>query len=110
MKPVRTANSNMVYLGPTPDVGDLHCQRIAPGHIRAIFALSPEEPAAIAAGGNVMLTLLREPIPPVALNVTGEQGVGEDAPEVEDRIRELRVVRDTGDEQDGDAPKDPEVS
>lgn len=91
MKPVCTAASNMVYTGPTPDIGDLHCQRIHPGRIRAIFHLSKAEREHIVGGGNIELEILTEPIPPMALNVTDEVGVGEDAPGVLDRLEQLQT-------------------
>ena len=91
MKPVRTASSNMVYVGPTPDISDLHCQRLRPGRIRTVWHLSKAEREYIAAGGNIELEILTEPIPPVALNVTDEEGVGEDARDVLDRLEQLRT-------------------
>lgn len=90
MKPVRTASSNLVYMGPTPDIGDLHCEREAPGQIRSIWWFTPAERKAIADGANLSLTILREPIPPVALHVTSAQGIGEDAPDVLTRLEVLR--------------------
>lgn len=93
MRPVRTARSNMVYVGPTPDIGDLHCQRIMPGHVRSIWRLSKAERAFVAATGHIELDLFTEPIPPVSLNCTDEVGVGEDAPEVLDRLDELQPDR-----------------
>lgn len=90
MKPVRTASSNVVYVGPTPDIGDLHCERLRPGHIRSVWYLSQAERDYIAAGGNIELDILTEPIPPVALNVTENEGVGEDAPEVLRRLEQVR--------------------
>ena len=89
MKPVRTENSNLVYTAPTPDIFDLHCQRLAPGRIQTVWWLSPAEREAIAAGANVRLSILTEPIPPVSLGVTSEQGVGEDAPDVLARLDAL---------------------
>lgn len=79
----------MVYYGPTPDIGDLHCQRIEPGRIRSVWEFTDEERAAIADGANLSLTILGEPIPPVSLYITGDQGIGEDAPEVRQRMRDL---------------------
>lgn len=90
MKPVRTEHSNLVYRGPAPEIMDLHCQRIERGRIRSVWYLSAAERAVIAAGGNIELDILTEPIPPVALNVTYEQGVGEDAPGVLDRLQRFR--------------------
>lgn len=89
MKPIRVASSNLVYTGP-PGVGDLHCRREAPGLITSIWRPSPEERQAIAEGANLLLYIHAEPIPPVGLSVTGEEGVGEDAPELADRLEEWR--------------------
>lgn len=89
MRPVRTAQSNMVYQGPTPDVGDLHCQRLTPGIIASVWEPSPEERARLAAGANIRLVIWGEPIPPVAVEVRDEPGVGEDAPELRARLREF---------------------
>jgi hypothetical protein len=90
MKPVRTEHSNLVYRGPTPEIMDLHCQRLERGRIRSVWYLSPDERAVIAAGGNIELDIFNEPIPPTQLSVTYEQGVGEDAPEILDRLAKLR--------------------
>lgn len=69
MKPVRTASSNFTYLGPTPDVGDLPCQRVRPGEIRSVWELSELERDMVAAGGRIELAIYAEPIPPVSLTV-----------------------------------------
>lgn len=90
MKPVHTANSNVVYRGPTPEIRDLHCQRIAPGQVRSVWMLTPDERAAIARGANIGLDVLTEPIPPVAVFVIFEDGIGEDSPEVAARLAELQ--------------------
>lgn len=90
MKPVRTEHSNVVYRGPRPGISDLHCQRLELGRIRSVWYLSDAERAVIAAGGNIELEILSEPIPPVALNVTYDQGVGEDAPGILARLEQLR--------------------
>lgn len=86
MKAVRTATSNLVYTGPTPEIVDLHCEREAPGRVASVWWFSPADRAAIAAGANLRLTILGEPIPPVSLEVTFQVGAGEDAPEVLERI------------------------
>jgi hypothetical protein len=88
MKPVRTITSNLVYVGP-PGVGDLHCQRVEPGLIRSVWHPSALQRKAIADGANIALWVYTEPIPPVAVTVTDEQGIGEDAPEVAARLEEL---------------------
>lgn len=90
MKPVRTAESNMVYTGPSPEIGDLHCQRIRPGVINSVWWFTPEERAAIAKGANLSLTVLGEPIPPMSVNVIWSPGIGEDAPELLERVIQLR--------------------
>lgn len=89
MKPVRTSASNLVYTSSDPDVRDLHCERTGPGQILSVWWLAPDERAAIAAGANIALWVLTEPIPPVVLTVTESQGVGEDAPELLARLEEL---------------------
>lgn len=89
MKPVRTKGSNLVYVGPTPDIRDLHCQREAPGRITSIWWLTAQERDAIGRGANIRLTVYTEPIPPVSLGVIHSPGVGEDAPDVLDRIESL---------------------
>lgn len=89
MKPVRTASSNLVYRGPTEDIGDLHCQRLQPGYIRSVWYFTREERARIAEGANLSLTVMGEPIRPMSLHLTSEQGIGEDAPEVQVRLEHL---------------------
>lgn len=88
MKAVRTADSNMVYTGPTPDISDLHCQREALGRIRSIWWFTPAEREAIAAGANLSLRIMGEPIPPVSLEIVLDQGIGEDKPDVLARLAE----------------------
>lgn len=90
MKPVRTASSNLVYRSSEPDIADLHCERVRPGFIGSTWWLTPEERFAIANGMNLRLTILTEPIPPIAIGITDEQGVGEDAPETLARLELLR--------------------
>lgn len=91
VKPVRTASSNMVYTGPTPEIVDLHCERIQPGMIRSVWWFTPAERAAIANGANLSLTIHTEPIPPVALHLISDVGIGEDAPDVLERLEVLRL-------------------
>lgn len=89
MKPVRTPASNFTYLSPAPGISDLPCQRIDVGRIASVWWLTPAERRAIAEGANVMLIIATEPIPPVAIGVTQEQGIGEDAPAVLERVASL---------------------
>jgi hypothetical protein len=95
MKPVHTERSNFTYVGPTPDIGDLHCRvnrdpdateirSYSP--VESVWWLTPDEREAIANGANIMLTVQQEPLPPVRLEVTTVQGDGEDAPEVLERL------------------------
>jgi hypothetical protein len=88
VRPVRTEKSNLVYVGPTPDIGDLHCERVRPGYIRSVWEFSPEERESIAKGANLSVSVLTEPIPPMSMHLTREQGVGEDAPELRERLAE----------------------
>lgn len=69
MTPRGFPSQNLVYRGPTPDVGDLPCQRIKPGMILSVWELTPEERIAIAEGADIELVILTEPIPPVSLAV-----------------------------------------
>lgn len=76
MKHIKTADCNMVYRGPEPGIGDLHCRRARiDGRGRtAIFStwtFTDEERKAIAEGANVELALYYvEPIPPISMIVT----------------------------------------
>lgn len=99
MRPVRTAASNMVYTGPTEDIGDLHCERRAwredipnVNVIHSVWYLDPKEREAIANGANIGLDIVGEPIPPSRIYVVQEEGVGEDAPEVLARLAEYREL------------------
>lgn len=71
MIPIRTAASNFVYRGPTPDVGDAWTERRRPGEVYITWKPSGEERTAIAAGASIELGIFgREPISPVSLNVS----------------------------------------
>lgn len=69
MTPRPFAEQNLVYRGPSADVGDLPCQRVEPGVILSVWEPTPEERLAIAEGADVQLVVLGEPIPPIALAV-----------------------------------------
>lgn len=74
MKPIRTAQTTFDYKGPTPDIGDLPCYR-EDGAVWSVWEFTDEERRFIADGGNVKLGIFyTEPIPPVALEVVGDQG------------------------------------
>lgn len=91
MRPVRTASSNFVWTGPTADVGDLHTKiEAGPDYpiTTSVWEPTPDERAAIAGGANIALRVLGIH-PPVDLFITSEQGVGEDAPEFRERLRQL---------------------
>lgn len=90
MKPVRTEGSNFVYVGP-PGVGDLHCDRIRPGVIQSVWQLTDQERGLVAQGANILLTIATEPIPPVAVDLTWQKGIGEDAPELHQRLEDWRA-------------------
>jgi hypothetical protein len=70
VKPVKPLDANMKYLGPSPEIGDLECTRVEPGHIRSQWRLTADEIAFVASGGEIELDIYTEPIPPVSLNVT----------------------------------------
>ncbi|MDR5730556.1 MAG: hypothetical protein RB191_24370 [Terriglobia bacterium] len=72
MKPVRHAGSNLVYRGPTPDIGDLWCQRVRPQQIRVVYEFTDAERELIAAGGRVELAMYHEPIPSISMAVLPE--------------------------------------
>lgn len=87
MRAVRTARSNFVWTGPTPDIGDLHATVDRDvGRTTSVWEPTPEEREAIAAGANIALGVYGLH-PPVMLYVTDEQGVGEDAPVLQERLR-----------------------
>lgn len=71
MIPIRTAASNFVYRGPTPDIGDAWVERRGRHNVHMVWHPSEAERAAIAAGASIELGIYAEPIPPVSLNVTG---------------------------------------
>lgn len=70
MTPRSFPGQNLVYRGPTPDIGDLPCERMRPGVIRSVWEFTPEEHIAVAEGADIELYIHGEPIPPVALIVS----------------------------------------
>lgn len=75
MHHIKTDDCNMVYLGPEPGIGNLHCRRsVIDGRGRtAIFSVwtfTDEERKALAEGANIELALYHEPIPPISIIVT----------------------------------------
>ncbi len=94
MKGIRTPITELVYRGPTPDIGDLWCHREEFGVIMSVWEPSDEERQLIAEGGNIVLWIHTEPIPPVALSVWNDDDakpVGEFQfkviPELDDKER-----------------------
>ncbi len=80
MKPVKFDGAEIVYRGPSEEIGDLWCERLRPGLIKSVWDFTDAEREIIANGGRVELLLFNEPIPPISLNVlTAEQStpVGE---------------------------------
>lgn len=72
MRPVKHDEADVVYRGPTPDIGDLWCQRERPGLIRVVYELDDEDRQLIAAGGRIMLGIWTEPIPPISMQAIPE--------------------------------------
>jgi hypothetical protein len=69
MRPVRHGASNLVYRGPTAEIGDLWCQRVKPHEIRVVYELDDRDREQIAAGGRIELAMYCEPIPPISMVV-----------------------------------------
>ena len=78
MRPVRTATSNVKYVGQG-EIGDLHGTRLQRGIVVIVWELEPDERALIAQGMNLALTIFNEPLPPVSLSLTPELEREEDA-------------------------------
>jgi hypothetical protein len=72
MRPVRHKGSDVIYRGPAPGIGDLWCQRIAPGQIRVVYELDDKDRRVIAEGGRIELAMFSEPIPPISMIVLPE--------------------------------------
>lgn len=77
MKPIKTETTGIVYRGPTPEIGDLWCERVTRGEIRSFWKPSEDELAILNDGGCIQLDVLTEPLPPLAVNVSTAQAVGE---------------------------------
>lgn len=86
MEPVRTAASNVVMRGPTPDVGDAWTE-VQGQETRLVWELSDEDRRAIAGGSNLELVVWQVPMPPVSLAVTDQVRISGRALELADRIR-----------------------
>lgn len=77
MLPIKTNRSNFVYKGPTPDIGDLPCERTTESGtsvVYAVFELADEERKAIADGGFIKIGIWgMEPIPPISVNTIKDE-------------------------------------
>lgn len=70
MRPVKTPETNVIYTLPGGNEDNfLHACRVDAGHIYSDWELKPNERALIRAGARLRLTILTEPIPPVALEL-----------------------------------------
>lgn len=74
MRPVTHPEENVVYKGPTPDIGDLSCYRPKPGLILSEWDLTIAERLALMRGARVELGISTEPIPPVSLAIVNRPG------------------------------------
>ncbi len=72
MKPIKTPESNFVYRGPRPDIGDLDCH-VEGSVTESVWKPDEEELRFLIDGGHVLLGILGHPIPPVYVSVTGQQ-------------------------------------
>lgn len=89
-EPVRTRRSNIVYRGPTPDIGDAWAQS-TPQMVYISWQLTDEERAAVAAGGLVRLGVMQKPIPPVSLDIDPDPPLGPDGIALRDRAQAILV-------------------
>jgi hypothetical protein len=69
VRPVKTEITDVVYRGPSPDIGDLWVHRVEPGVIMSVWEPSVQERELMAQGGRVVLWIHTEPIPPIALEI-----------------------------------------
>lgn len=72
MHPIKFGAADVVYRGPTPEIGDLWVYRLEPGHVEAVFELDDHDRELIAAGGRIRIGILTEPMPPISLQVINE--------------------------------------
>ena len=71
MRPINTIQTNHSYLMPPGMEGDpLPCCRTNDGRVISVWEPTPDERAAIAAGGNVELHVWQQPPPPVGFTIT----------------------------------------
>lgn len=73
MRPVRTVRSNVLYRGDGQldgAVADLYAERVTPGIIRQVWQPTDADRAVLAAGGSLIVYVMTEPIPPIAVEVS----------------------------------------
>lgn len=74
MAPIKVAESNFCFLGPTREIADLPCH-IQGENTFAIFEPTAEERKLIADGGHIRLGIHGiRPIPPVSLAIVSDLG------------------------------------
>lgn len=73
MNPIKTAESNFVYKGPTSDIGDLHCH-VDGLRTDSVWKPTEEELRFLVDGGSILLSVWGHPHPPVSLSVTDQPG------------------------------------
>jgi hypothetical protein len=87
VRPIRTAATTGVYRAPDGlegEVGGLPYYRTSWNGIPAIHStweFTDAERRAIAAGAKLMVTILGEPIPPIALGIGEAEELHDDVPE-----------------------------
>lgn len=88
MNPVRTARSNVIYRGPSPEVGDAWTESTREA---AYLTWEPtdEERAAIAGGALLRLGVFQHPMPPVSLEVSTESKLTPEGARWHERARKL---------------------
>lgn len=96
MKPLTHPEENVVYKGPTHDIGDLSCYRPKPGLILSEWDLTIAERLAVMRGARIELGISTEPIPPVSLAIVKRPGSDGEALEYVDAHGPYRPV-DPGD-------------
>lgn len=74
MTPIKTNETNFVYLGPTPDIHDLPC-RTEGADTFSMWEPTDAERKVIVAGGSIRLGIHGvRPIPPVSLQIVPAAG------------------------------------
>lgn len=73
MDPIKTNESNFVYLGPTREISDLHC-RTQGADTYSVWEPTAKERELIAGGGHIVLGIHGCRHPPVSLKVVADGG------------------------------------